>query len=154
MPRGRPFERVGRALLQVPPGAAVTGGIALTVAAGVFDYATGPDLAPLTFYLAAVAIVGWAGTRWQGILGAVVAGAFWATAEGLNGRDYDSTWLFVWGAATRLVVFLTVAMLLHRTRSGPDSRVIASAKTCPHCGSTDTVIMRMGLVCRGCKRLT
>jgi drug/metabolite transporter (DMT)-like permease len=99
--------------------------------------------------------VGWAGTRWQGILCAVVAGSSWAVAEALDGRDYDTAWVFLWNSLTRLVVFLTIAVLLHRARSGPGSKVAGDGGlTCPHCASTDTVVMRMGLVCRSCKRLS
>lgn len=152
---GRPLEHVGRAVLQMPPGAAVAGGFALTIAAGLLDYLTGPDLAPLTFYLPPVAIVAWAGTRWQGVACAVLAGSLWAVAEGLRGRDHDTASLFAWASFTRLVVLLTIAVLLHRARSGPRSEVLGEAATaCPHCASTDTVLMRMGLVCRSCKRLS
>ena len=153
--RGRPLEHIKQAVLQMPRGAAVAGGLVLTVAAGLLDYLTGPELASLTFYLPPVAIVGWAGTRWQGIVCAVVAGSSWAVAEALNGRDYDTAWVFLWNSLTRLVVFLTVAVLLHRARSGPGSEVAGDAGIpCPHCASTDTVVMRMGLVCRSCKRLS
>lgn len=153
--RGGPLERVGRAILHLSPTAAVAIGVALTVAAGLLDYLTGSEIAPLTFYLAPVAIVGWGGTRLQGILCALIAGAFWALFEAIDGRDYDSALLFGWNSLTRLVVFLTVAILLHRARSGPGSRVVAATGVaCPHCSSTDTVAMRMGLVCRRCKRLS
>lgn len=146
---------MGRAILHLSPSAAVAIGVALTAAAGVLDYLTGSEIAPLTFYLAPVAIVGWGGTRLQGILCAVVAGASWAIFEAVDGRDYESAWLFGWNSLTRLVVFLTVAILLHRARSGPGSGAVGATDTpCPHCGSTDTVAMRMGLVCRRCKRLS
>ena len=152
---GRPLEHVGRAVLQMPPGAAIAGGIVLTVAAGLLDYLTGPELAPLTFYLPPVAIVAWAGTRWQGVLCSVVAGSSWAVAEALNGRDYDSPGLFLWNSLTRLVVLLTIAVLLHRARSGPASKMAGDTNpACPHCASKDTVVMRMGLVCRSCRRLS
>lgn len=153
--RGGPLDRVGRAILHLSPTAAVATGIALTVAAGALDYLTGSEIAPLTFYLAPVAIVGWGGTRLQGILCALIAGAFWAIFEALDGREYESALLFGWNSMTRLVVFLTVAILLHRARSGPGSAVVGALEiACPHCGSTDTVPMRMGLVCRRCKRLS
>lgn len=152
---GGPLERVGRAILHLSPSAAVAIGVGLTVAAGLLDYLTGPELAPLTFYLVPIGIVAWGGTRWQGIACAVVAGSFWAVAEALDGRAYENTWLFVWSSLTRLVVLLTVAVLLHRARSGPRSPTVGATKiACPHCGSTDTVAMRMGLVCRRCKRLS
>lgn len=152
---GGPLERVGRAVLHLSPGAAVAIGVALTVAAGLLDYLTGPELAPLTFYLVPIAIVAWGGTRWQGVACAVVAGSFWAIAEALDGRAYETAWLFVWSSLTRLVVLLTVAVLLHRARSGPRPPVAGATEiTCPHCGSADTVVMRMGLVCRRCKRLS
>lgn len=151
----RPLDRVGRAILRLSPGTAAAIGVALTVAAGLLDYVTGPEFAPLTFYLVPIAIVAWGGTRWQGILCAVVGGALWGVAEALDGRDYESPWLLVWASATRLVVLLTVAILLNRARSGPGSPVVGAGDlACPHCGSTDTVAMRMGLVCRRCKRLS
>lgn len=137
----------------MPPAAAVAGGFVLTAVAGLLDYLTGPEFAPLTLYLLPVAIVAWAGARWQGAVCAVAAGSSWAVSEGLTGDGYDTGWLFVWASLTRVVVLLTIALLLHRARSGPGPEV-AGTQPCPHCASTETVPMRMGLVCRDCKRLS
>ena len=130
-------------------------GFALTLAAGLLDYVTGPTLASLTFYLGPVALVAWVGARWQGILCGVVAGALWAFAEAARGRDYDSEWVFIWNSLTRLVVFLVIALLLHRnSMTSTDANAGSRGATCPNCGSTDTVALRMGLVCQKCKRLS
>ena len=130
-------------------------GFALTLAAGLLDYVTGPTLGSLTFYLGPIALVAWVGARWQGVLCGVIAGALWAFNEAERGRNYDSEWVFVWNSLTRLVVFLAIAMLLHRSRMTSADAVAGSrGATCPNCGSTDTVALRMGLVCQKCKRLS
>ena len=130
-------------------------GLLLTLVAGLADYASGPDLAPLTFYLVPVALVGWAGPRWLGILTAVVSGVLWAVSEAARGREYASGWLFFWSSATRLVVFLVIVSLLHHSRTlvqgaGPGM----PGRRCQHCGSNDTTLLRVGLVCLECKRLS
>ncbi len=151
----RPVERLVRSLSRVSPSTIVAVGFALTSAAALLDHLTGPNLASMTFYLVPVALVAWAGKRWQGMLNAALAGALWTVAEAATGREYASAWVFVWNSVTRLVVFLVVAFLLHHSRMAKGDAVVGpGGAACPHCGSTDTVLLRLGLVCRSCKRLS
>lgn len=153
--RDRPLGRLGEAIRSMSPGAVAATALALTLAAGAFDYVTGPELGPLTFYLVPVVLVGWAGERWHSLALAVLAASSWALAEATNGRPYEDAWVLVWNALTRLVVFLIVGVLLHRARVAMHHGIVESTdRACPHCGSTDTVALRVGLVCQGCKRLS
>ncbi|MDQ3983326.1 MAG: hypothetical protein M3271_11670 [Actinomycetota bacterium] len=151
----RRLKRLADYVAHLPRASIVAVGTLLTLTAGLLDYATGPLLAALAFYLVPVALVGWAGERRDGLLVAFVAAGCWALAEALAGRDYASSWVFFWNSATRLVVFLVVASLLHRNRKiDPLGEGSMTGSTCPHCGSADTVTLRLGLVCRTCKRLS
>ena len=150
-----PLGRLARSMSRLPSSAVMAIGVALTLGAGLLDLLTGPELASLTFYLVPIIVVARAGTKWQGVLIGVLAGVMWAFAEGLRGRNYDSTALFVWASLTRLVVLLTITVLLQRVgvRSG-DGGGAATGTACPYCGSTNTLSLQVGLVCRGCKRLS
>lgn len=154
-PPGRPLERLGGAVRRMPPEVVAAAAVVLTLVAGLVDYVTGPQLGPLTFYLVPVVLVGWGGKRWHGVACATLGAALWAVAEAVNGRPYDSSWVLLWNALTRLVVLLTIAALLHRARDAMHHGVVGTTnRACPHCGSTDTISLRVGLVCQGCKRLS
>lgn len=151
----RPLSRLGQAVRSMSPGAVAATAFALTLAAGAFDYVTGPQLGPLMFYLVPVGLVGWAGERWHSLAIGVMAASAWVLAEAVNGRPYDSPWVLGWNTLTRLVVFLVVGELLHRGRAAMHHGIVEGTdRACPHCGSNDTIALRVGLVCQGCKRLS
>lgn len=84
---------------------------------GVVDYASGPDLAFSVFYLVPLAVVAWRIGLSAAIPGCIVAAAAWGVADAAS-SNYSMPLIPVWNAATRLVVFLTVAALvssLHKT---------------------------------------
>ena len=152
---GRPLERLGGAIRRMPPEAVAATALALTLAAGLVDYFTGPQLGPLTFYLVPVVLVGWGGERWHGVACGLLGATLWAVAEAVNGRPYDRSWVLLWNALTRLVVLVAIGMLLHRARVAMHHGVVeTTGRSCPHCGSQDTVALRVGLVCQSCKRLS
>lgn len=151
----RPLARLGQTIRSMSPRAVAATAFALTLAAGAFDYVTGPQLGPLMFYLVPVGLVGWAGERWHSVAIGLLAAASWMLSEAVNGRTYDSPWVLGWNTLTRLVVFLLVGALLHRARAAVQHGIVeATNRSCPHCGSNDTIALRVGLVCQACKRLS
>lgn len=154
-PLRNPFGRLARGLSRLPASATTAIGVALTLAAGLLDLLTGPELASLTFYLLPVVLVARGGTKWQAALTGTLASVMWAVAEALRGRNYDSGALFAWASLTRLAVLLTIALLVQRVGApAPEHDVVDTEAACPYCGSTDTLALQVGLVCRGCKRLS
>lgn len=150
-----PLDRIDRWISRTSRAAITSLGVVLTLAAGALDLLTGPELASLTFYLVPVVLVARAGSRWHGVFVATLAGVVWAGAEAVRGRVYDSAALFLWASFTRLVVFLTITLLVQRAGgSAARHEVTATGAECPYCGSTDTLALHVGLVCRSCRRLS
>lgn len=152
-------HKVASALSNQPRGRALVIGVALVAGGALVDYATGPEFAPLIFYLVPVALVAWAGRPRDAVLLAFLCAGAWLLLEATRGRTYTSSWILAWNALTRLAVFVVVAGLVTSVRRGQwfqeqvANEVEGVRRTpCPYCGSTDTLRLVRSLVCRSCQR--
>jgi diguanylate cyclase (GGDEF)-like protein len=82
------------------------------------DFATGPDLTPLLFYLAPVAWVAWYAGRGPGAITACAGALGWLLSDALTHGDYASWSLPYWNGALRLGALLLVAEGAARLRAG------------------------------------
>ena len=82
---------------------------------GVLDYATGPDLSFLLFYVGPVFLLVWFVGTGAALLASVLAAAFWTFEDVLSAHAYASRGVAIWNVAVRLVFFFllvrTVAQL-------------------------------------------
>lgn len=103
----------GSKLLMLAAGAA---GIAVV---GLVDFLTGPEISVALFYLIPIVFVSWFVDRFTGVIMAVLAGGVWAAVEAHAGR-HSSRAVLVWNSITRLLVFVTVAVLMTGLRKAYD----------------------------------
>jgi diguanylate cyclase (GGDEF)-like protein len=81
------------------------------------DFATGPDLAPLLFYLVPIAFVAWYAGRGPGAVAACAGGLAWLLSDALTHGEYPHWSLPYWNGALRLGALLAVAELTARLRA-------------------------------------
>lgn len=153
------LRRVTAAVAEQPRARAVAGALLLTAFGGFVDYVTGPELAPLLFYLVPVTLVAWAGRRPDALVMSFLAAGLWLVMEAARGREYSSNWILGWNALTRLGVLLVVAAAVTslRRKYFLERHLIREAEgnpkmPCPYCGSKDTLRLTRSLVCRSCQR--
>jgi diguanylate cyclase (GGDEF)-like protein len=90
--------------------------LALIVAVGLFDYATGLEIAFSIFYFLPLALVGWkVGPRYAAPLCALTA-VVWLATDLAAGVEYESVMIPIWNTVTRLATFLLVTTLLGSLR--------------------------------------
>lgn len=83
---------------------------------GLVDLLSGPDIGFSLFYLIPVVVASWYAGRWPGVILAVGAALVWLLAETVN-RGIVSLPASSWNGFTRLVIFVAIALLLHRQRT-------------------------------------
>src|SRR6266508_4901585 len=86
-----------------------------TVAIGLIDYVTGPNIGFSLFYLVPIAVAGWRLGQPHASIAATAAALTWIVADIAASRDL-AIGVSVWNGFTRLVIFNAVAVLLVRTR--------------------------------------
>jgi diguanylate cyclase (GGDEF)-like protein len=91
----------------------------LVVVAGIgyLDFASGPELSPLAFYLVPLALVAWYGGRGPGAIIACACGLAWLLSDALTHGDYARSSLPYWNGALRLGAFLFVSEVAARLRA-------------------------------------
>ncbi|HVH68434.1 MAG TPA: diguanylate cyclase [Gemmatimonadales bacterium] len=89
-------------------------GLVLVAGVGYLDFATGPDLAPLAFYLVPLALVAWYGGRGPGAIVACACGVAWLLSDALTHGDYAHWSLPYWNGALRLGALLFVSEVVAR----------------------------------------
>ena len=108
-------HRLHRFLLRQPHWVLTTAGLFLVAVLGVLDYATGPDLSFLIFYVGPVLLLVWFVGREAALFAAVLAAAFWTFEDVLSAHAYASRAVAIWNVAVRLGFFVlfvrTVAQL-------------------------------------------
>lgn len=104
--------RLSDAIEALPIRLAVVFGGCITVALGVIDRLTGPDIAFSIFYLVPTAIGAWSGGLALGLPLAIAGAATWLIADVLAGSAYAHPLIAAWNTTTRLAVFALVAILL------------------------------------------
>src|SRR6266550_3828821 len=99
-----------------PPWIVVVAGLVAVAALGYVDFATGPELTPLLFYLAPVALVAWYAGRGPG-LGVACAGAIaWLLSDALTHGAYAHWSIPYWNGVLRLGALALAADLVARLR--------------------------------------
>jgi signal transduction histidine kinase len=86
-----------------------------TVAIGAVDYATGPHVSLLAFYLIPTAWVTAKVGRWAGLGAAVLAGLVAFMARDVLTHEYGAD-TEAWNMVVRMVTFVVVVELVHRAR--------------------------------------
>jgi len=95
----------------------VVAGLVAVAGLGYVDFATGPELTPLLFYLAPVALVAWYAGRGPG-LGVACAGALaWLLSDALTHGEYGHWSIPYWNGAVRLGALALVAEIVARLRA-------------------------------------
>lgn len=113
--RPTPVTRLGRLLAPIercPFSVRESAGFALVFALGYIDYATGPDLSFVTFYLLPVFWHAWFLGPRQGYLMAVASAMVWYASDHLAGHDYAHPLIPFWNALVKGVFFLIAAWIL------------------------------------------
>jgi len=99
-----------------PPWIVVVAGLVAVAALGYVDFATGPELTPLLFYLAPVALVAWYAGRGPA-LGVACAGAIaWLLSDALTHGAYAHWSIPYWNGVLRLGALALVADIVARLR--------------------------------------
>src|SRR6266550_2096951 len=99
-----------------PPWIVVVAGLVAVAALGYIDFATGPELIPLLFYLAPVALVAWYAGRGPA-LGVACAGAIaWLLSDALTHGAYAHWSIPYWNGVLRLGALALVADIVARLR--------------------------------------
>jgi two-component system sensor histidine kinase VicK len=93
--------------------------IAFVAIIAVVDVLTGPDIGMSLFYLVPIAVVGYGIGRRGGIVVACAAAVAWTVSD-LVTAPYDPA-VTVWNGFTRLVIFMTIALLLAYFRQSRDT---------------------------------
>jgi signal transduction histidine kinase len=94
---------------------------------GIVDYYVQVDISLLVFYLPSIALVGWMGGSFFGVLGAAGAAVAWLVADLHGFHPSSSLEIAYWNAAFRFLVFLTFGLLFALLRQNRDQlkRVVA-----------------------------
>ena len=125
--------RITRPFGAGPPWVIVVAGLVAVAGLGYLDFATGPELTPLVFYLAPVVLVTWYAGRGPG-LGVACAGAVgWVLTDGLTHGAYAHWSIPYWNGLLRLAGLALVAELVARLRAA-DARVRDQARADPRTG--------------------
>jgi PAS domain S-box-containing protein len=111
-------------------------GLVLVIYIGELDYATGPMVAMMAFYLIPICFVAWFAGRWPGIFIAAISAAIWFGAKYLDPGSIDKHLLLLWNTVQRLGLFALLAVLtsevaerkrveqaLRRAQEGLEARV-------------------------------
>lgn len=104
------------------------GGAAATLAMGLVDYLTGPEVSLSILYVIPIVAVAWKTNRRAGVVMAVFGAAVWLAAD-LAGRDDPFRHLIsYWNAAVRLAFFLIVGLSFSNIREKNRRLLLAYSK--------------------------
>jgi len=91
--------------------------VCVTALLAIIDFATGPELHFMFFYLFPIALTSWFVNQRGGILIAVLCAVTWLFADYLGGRRYSSELVTMWNLAMRTAVSVVIAWGIGRLRS-------------------------------------
>ncbi|HWP23630.1 MAG TPA: diguanylate cyclase [Candidatus Binatia bacterium] len=94
--------------------------VALVIAIGIADFATGLELHVTLFYFLPIGMASWFVNRRAGILTAALCTLTWLMANYLGGRRYSSEWIGLWNFIMHLGISLVVAYILSQLRQAFD----------------------------------
>ena len=112
-------ERAGR---QIHPRSRWLGfaGLACIPLVGWLDHKTGPAISFALFYIPPVAMAAWFGGRRIGLIAAFASAAAWLTAGIPESAQFSTPLIYCWNAATRLLIYSLVALLVAALRQQRD----------------------------------
>ena len=112
-------ERAGR---QIHPRSRWLGfaGLACIPLVGWLDHKTGPAISFALFYIPPVAMAAWFGDRRIGLIAAFASAAAWLTAGIPESAQFSTPLIYCWNAATRLLIYSLVALLVAALRQQRD----------------------------------
>jgi diguanylate cyclase (GGDEF)-like protein len=114
------LKRLSAKLKRISKRAIALLGVALVIAIGVVDFATGLELHVTLFYFLPIALVSWFVSRRAGILTGVLCTLTWLAANYLGGRRYSSDWIAGWNFTMHLGVSLVIACTMSQLRRAFD----------------------------------
>ena len=97
------------------PAVILLASLLLTALVTVVDVLSGPDITFAFFYLVPIAVAAWYGTRWMGIVVAVLSGIAWVANEIID-LTHGKQLYFYWNAGARVALYLVVAFLISKVR--------------------------------------
>ena len=90
----------------LPPRYAFLAALALSLALGVVDWASGYELQFFVFYFLPITLAGWyCGLRWTLAVSAL-CGGLWFAIDSISGHPYSTWFLSCWSALIRISSFL------------------------------------------------
>ena len=95
-------------------------GLACIPLVGWLDYKTGPAISFALFYAPPVAMSAWFGGRRIGLIAAFASAAAWFTAGIPESAQFSTPLIYCWNAATRLLIYSLVALLVAALRQQRD----------------------------------
>jgi signal transduction histidine kinase len=112
-------ERAGR---QIDPRSRWLGfaGLACIPLFGWLDHKTGPSISFALFYIPPVAMAAWFGDRRIGLIAAFASAAAWFAAGIPESAQFSTPLIYCWNAATRLLIYSLVALLVAALRQQRD----------------------------------
>jgi len=110
--KGRGLDQ---ALERMPPVVIALGSLLLVWLVTLLDLWTGEELSLALFYLVPIGVAAWYGTRWMGVLVAMIAGIAWVTHD-LIDLPHGNALILYWNSMVRVMLFLIVAYLLSSLR--------------------------------------
>ena len=112
-------ERAGR---QIHPRSHWLGfaGLACIPLVGWLDHKTGPAISFTLLYVPPVAMAAWFGGRRIGLIAAFASAAAWFTAGIPESAQFSTPLIYCWNAATRLLIYSLVALLVAALRQQRD----------------------------------
>ena len=106
-----------------PPTPLLGGTLLLTLLLGWLDYVTGIEMAFSVFYFVPVAIGGYLGGAWPGVVVAGLGTLTWLLADVLGGHTYSSEWIVAWNTMARLISFVVLALVMAALRRAYDHQL-------------------------------
>jgi diguanylate cyclase (GGDEF)-like protein len=100
-----------------PPWVWTIAGLVLVAGLGYLDFATGPDLSPLPFYLAPIVVVTWYAGRSPGLAIACASAVAWLLSDALTHGDYAHWSIPYLNGALRLGALALMAETVARLRA-------------------------------------
>jgi signal transduction histidine kinase len=91
--------------------------IALVLAVGYFDYATGYEISAVLFYSIPIFVMVWFGDRISSVFIALCCALVWWWADEAAGHHYTREWHQIWETAMRLAYFLIFVELFSVIKS-------------------------------------
>jgi K+-sensing histidine kinase KdpD len=90
--------------------------VAILLALGWLDYATGYEFGFFIFYFIPVSITTWYAGRWSGLAMALASALAWFLSDLLAHHPYSKGYFLYWETFMRLASFLTTALTLAKIR--------------------------------------